>query len=539
MTSKILRQSYVLPFVCYLTHQLTPRASSFSIHRRVCQPNNFITKYAYDFSSLEVTNSFSRLTPNSQNRNYLISFKANLSTNSDTTPNETNLKSVTNIKSKKKTKKQTSNIQNKTTSSDPMDNNIQHVPKKYIPTWFHPKRTRILTEPATLDPFLNKTGKSVIYWMQRDVRTVDNWALLFSLHMAKELKVPLRVVHVLPSPEEQLQVKQSVIDNDTIKNQRMTERYASFLLGGLKLVQKELNEMDVELNILCSDASGSGGGNTFYEYASKDKCNAKLVICDFSPLRMFRKWMEEEAAPLLSKDNIPLYQVDAHNIVPVWVASNKREVGARTLRPKINKNIPEFMTHFPSLQNVSNMTNMKTKTDTKMDWDAFHEFLKPDPSVPHIKWAKPGTQAALNQFHIFQTNGLKNFDTLRNDPNHKHICSNLSPWINFGHVSFQRLALEVRGNKKYPNGTAAYIEEGVVRRELSDNFVYYCPDHYDSLHGAAQWAQDSLQLHIEDKREYIYTLQQFESGATHDDLWNAAQIQLLQEGKMHGFVSTE
>merc|ERR1712194_911930 len=100
-----------------------------------------------------------------------------------------------------------------------------------------------------------------------------------------------------------------------------------------------------------------------------------------------------------------------------------------------------------------------------------------------------------------------------------------SPWINHGHVSFQRLALLTKDFGKFPNGTASYIEEGIVRRELSDNFVYYSRDNYDSLN-----------LHAKDEREYLYSLKEFQAGTTHDDLWNAAQTQLNIEGKMHGFL---
>lgn len=101
------------------------------------------------------------------------------------------------------------------------------------------------------------------------------------------------------------------------------------------------------------------------------------------------------------------------------------------------------------------------------------------------------------------------------------------------------MALDVRALKKHSNGTAAFIEEGVVRRELSDNFVYYTPDGYDSLDGAAEWARLSLELHSTDERENLYTWKELESGMTHDDLWNAAQLQLVREGGMHGFVSSK
>jgi len=104
------------------------------------------------------------------------------------------------------------------------------------------------------------------------------------------------------------------------------------------------------------------------------------------------------------------------------------------------------------------------------------------------------------------------------------------------YCSCESLALDVRALKKYPNGKAAFIEEGVVRRELSDNFVYYSLDDYDSITSAAHWAQETLEIHTSDDREHIYTLKQLENGETHDDLWNAAQLQMVREGKMHGFL---
>jgi len=80
-----------------------------------------------------------------------------------------------------------------------------------------------------------------------------------------------------------------------------------------------------------------------------------------------------------------------------------------------------------------------------------------------------------------------------------------------------------------------YLEELVVRRELSDNFCYY-NDLYDSVKGAASWAQETLQAHADDKREYVYTKTALEEGKTHDSLWNAAQKELTVLGKMHGFM---
>ena len=63
----------------------------------------------------------------------------------------------------------------------------------------------------------------------------------------------------------------------------------------------------------------------------------------------------------------------------------------------------------------------------------------------------------------------------------------------------------------------------------------YCSN-YDAFDCAFPWAKESLLLHAKDKREHVYTYQQFEQALTHDALWNAAQRQMVVEGKMHGFL---
>ena len=97
--------------------------------------------------------------------------------------------------------------------------------------------------------------------------------------------------------------------------------------------------------------------------------------------------------------------------------------------------------------------------------------------------------------------------------------------LHLGHISVQRAILRVREfRSKSKESVEAFIEEAVVRRELADNFCFYNLDHYDSIKGTNAWAQKTLQDHAEDKREYLYTREQFENGQTHDDLWNAAQV---------------
>ena len=75
------------------------------------------------------------------------------------------------------------------------------------------------------------------------------------------------------------------------------------------------------------------------------------VVCDMSPLRVPVAWTKGVAARLdAASNNVPLFQVDAHNVVPVWVSSNKREYAARTIRPKIQRLLPTYLTEFPKIE---------------------------------------------------------------------------------------------------------------------------------------------------------------------------------------------
>uniref|UniRef100_A0A3B4XTU0 Deoxyribodipyrimidine photo-lyase n=1 Tax=Seriola lalandi dorsalis TaxID=1841481 RepID=A0A3B4XTU0_SERLL len=171
-------------------------------------------------------------------------------------------------------------------------------------------------------------------------------------------------------------------------------------------------------------------------------------------------------------------------------------------------------------------------TSQPVDWDKTLVSLQVDRTVGEPEWATPGTKGGIAMLESFIDVRLKLFDTKRNDPN-ADALSHLSPWIRFGHLSAQRVALQVQhSGKKAGQSVSSFIEELVVRRELTDNFCFYNKK-YDS---ASEWAQKTLEVHAEDNRPYLYTRQQLEEAKTHDKLWNAAQYQMVSEGKMHGFL---
>lgn len=184
-------------------------------------------------------------------------------------------------------------------------------------------------------------------------------------------------------------------------------------------------------------------------------------MTDFFPLRRCNEW-NDMVAKGLDKISVPLFQVDACNVVPVWVASDKQEVGARTLRPKINKLYSKYLKPFPAIASNPPSTPLPKSTD----WEAVMNSLSAEvhkTSMPST--FKPGKAAGMEVFRKFCDERLKDYADNRNDPN-LEVQSDMSPYVRFGQVGFQRLALDVRELKKHGSGTAAFIEEGVVRREV-------------------------------------------------------------------------
>ncbi|XP_064638819.1 deoxyribodipyrimidine photo-lyase-like isoform X2 [Lineus longissimus] len=342
--------------------------------------------------------------------------------------------------------------------------------------------------------------------MSRDQRVQDNWAFLYAQKLALQLEVPLHVCFCLVP-----------------KFLDATIRHFRFMLKGLREVEQECQSQGISFHLL------TGYASEVLPKFVRDH-NIGGVVTDFSPLRGPRKWVEDVREVL--PDDVPLCQVDAHNIVPCWIASPKLEYGARTIRKKIHEQLPLFLTEFPPI--IKHKYLPKSKPEPT-DWDAADASLEVDMTVGEVDWANPGTKSALLELDEFCKKRLKFFAAERNNPN-KAVASNLSPWIHFGQISVQRCILIVKQFKgKFKESVDSYIEEAIIRRELSDNFCYYNKN-YDSIEGAYDWAKTSLQIHAKDKREKIYTQKQFEEAKTHDDLWNAAQIQLVREGKMHGFL---
>lgn len=103
-------------------------------------------------------------------------------------------------------------------------------------------------------------------------------------------------------------------------------------------LETECKDLNIQFHFLIGCAA-----DILPEFVKKHKLGA--IVVDFMPVREHMSWAKQLADRIGSE--VPVIQVDAHNIVPCWVASDKQEYGARTIRNKINNKLPEFLTEFP------------------------------------------------------------------------------------------------------------------------------------------------------------------------------------------------
>jgi deoxyribodipyrimidine photo-lyase len=338
--------------------------------------------------------------------------------------------------------------------------------------------------------------------MSRDQRIADNWALLWAQQEALVRRKGLLVVFCL------------------IANYPgATWPHYRFMLEGLLQLPEKLRALNIGFRLLEQSPE-----EILPEFLRQ--LDAHALVCDFDPLRIKQQWKKQ----LASRLSMPFYEVDTHNIIPAWTLSNKKEYAAYTLRPKINRLLADYLTDIPTVQ----YHPFEQHTDPAvLTAGSFTEKLMKESSSGSCR-LQAGEAAAECAATNFLHNKLQDYSSKRNNP-----CldgqSGLSPYLHFGQLSPQRLAWMVSQSELPPDITAPYLEELVVRRELSDNFCYYEPA-YDSFAGFPEWARKTLDEHRHDPREHVYSLSELEAGSTHEKLWNACQQDLIHSGKLHGFL---
>ncbi|MFC1905271.1 deoxyribodipyrimidine photo-lyase [Chloroflexota bacterium] len=342
----------------------------------------------------------------------------------------------------------------------------------------------------------------VLYWMQASQRTEYNHALEFAINQANQLKLPLIVYFGL-----------------TDKFPEANERHYHFMLEGLKWVQGSLRNRGIGMVI--QRVSPEIG-------AVKLAKKASLLICDRGYLNIQKKWRGHVSENI----ECQLIQVETDVVVPVEISSNKEEYSAATLRSKIKPILNNYLVSMGEQTAEIDSTKLDFESYDISDTSKAVAGLVIDRNVKSSPLYNGGTEEARRHLNEFINKKMANYDKSRNDPN-ENCLSNLSPYLHFGQISPLYVALEI--SRQNTKNSDAFLEELIVRRELSMNFVHHNP-YYDSYKGLPKWVKQTLAEHQKDARRYLYSREVLEQANTHDPYWNAAQREMIATGKMHGYM---
>jgi deoxyribodipyrimidine photo-lyase len=207
-------------------------------------------------------------------------------------------------------------------------------------------------------------------------------------------------------------------------------------------------------------------------------------------------------------------------------------------RPRLYAELPKYLVPQPVIKPHREWKPWSTMESFPLREDVTHGWKTLDRSVAPVESFTGGTHAAVKRLREFVDNDLAAYDKTRNHPE-VHGTSRLSPYLHFGHIGPITIALAVE--KAFKQGKVpqaardSYISELIGWRELAVNFVKFT-ENYDSFECAEPWARKTLMEHARDRREHLYSVEQLERSETRDELWNAAQNQMVKFGWMHNYM---
>lgn len=357
---------------------------------------------------------------------------------------------------------------------------------------------------------INTRGRYVLYWMQMFKRASHNYALNFAIEMANERGLPLVVYEGLK-----------------YYYPWANDRIHAFILEGVAEKRTEFERRGIRY-LFYLQRHKRDPKQTVARLAK----SAALLVTDDYPC-----FIIPEHNQRVSSLNLPVYMVDANGMIPLS-ALPKEEFAARTIRPKIKRLLTD--------QPRSIVTPSLRRKDAKLDVDcpetlvceqSIEQLIAKcdiDHSVKPSRLYHGGTEAGRQRLQHFVKKILPHYDETRNEPS-VDGSSRLSPYLHFGFLSIQEVVDAVERSRASKLARAAFLEEAIVRRELSFNLTRHNPQ-YDSLRALPPWVQKTMREHVNDPRPDLLDAELIEAAETYDELWNAAQRELVHTGLLHNYV---
>ncbi len=356
-------------------------------------------------------------------------------------------------------------------------------------------------------------ARYVLYWMQIHRRAYQNQALNFAIERANALGLPVVVYEGLRPDYDQ--------SNDRIHQ---------FIVEGAIDNHKQFAQRGIRYCFYLMPDPQKGNRRAVAQLAQE----AALLVTDDFPTFV----VPAHHRAIVKQVDCPVYAVDANGVVPIHEMKYE-EYAARTIRPKIHRLLPSYLWSIeeinPKIKSVDLKLNFGQGTSLdNADIAALLRAIAIDHTVSPSRHYHGGRKEALKRLNTFVSERLRNYGARRNIAG-EHWTSELSPYLHFGHLSAMEVALAVLHAEAPAESIDTFLEELIVRRELSYNFCHFNPKHA-TLEALPAWARQTLFSHARDKRPHVYSPKQFEAAETHDEIWNLAQRELLATGKIHGYM---
>ncbi len=386
---------------------------------------------------------------------------------------------------------------------------------------------------------INPKGNYILYWMVANRRIHWNFSLDRAIEWSRELNKPLLILEAL-----------------RIDYLWASDRLHKFILDGMLDNARLLKNRNVHYYPYVEGEHNAGKG--LLKALAKKAC---VIVTDDYPSFFIPKMISATAKNV----SLLIEKVDSNGLLPMRAADRVFQT-AHAFRRFLQKKLPSHLFEKPAPDPLkeSKLKSPRSLPQTiTQSWPrASMKMLKCEPkflqslsinhSVGTVKMPGGSVQAG-NVLQDFLENRLLHYSEHRNQPE-KEVTSGLSPYFHFGHISvhqvfhdlikaedwfFDRLSTKANGSRSGWWGMSepaeAFLDELITWRELGFNMCWQRSDYY-RYESLPEWTLATLGKHEKDVRPYEYSLEEFESGNTHNPLWNAAQIQLLTEGRIHNYL---
>ena len=386
---------------------------------------------------------------------------------------------------------------------------------------------------------LNSAGDYVLYWMVANRRASYNFSLERAVEVASELKKPIVVFEALRSDYRWA-----------------SDRIHQFVIQGMHDNARAFAKKKAFYFPYIEPKPGDAKG--LFRALAQKSC---AVVTDDFPCFFIPRMIEVVG----KRCKVAFEAIDSNGIYPMR-STDREFTMAHSFRRHLQK---EILPHLAEPPKSDPLSRVRVPVIESLDksitdrWPAASEDLLANPqshlaSIPidhNVNAANfvGGSQAANKLLEAFMTNGLTCYAEQRNQPENDP-SSGLSPYLHFGHISSHQVVEAVMEIESWtpdcvadkPNGSRngwwgmtqnaeGYLDQIITWRELGYNMCALNPD-YDQFDSLPDFALKTLAEHTKDKREYVYSLEQFENAKTHDEVWNAAQRELVTTGRMHNYL---